>query len=163
MQREFLSVYHSRSTSGITSMALAVFIIVVGFILAIYNDGENRSYGEYFLFISFVGAGALLLGRFILDYRNAVEWEFRATKVDLTWIRRDKLEQRIEGVIAIGSIIALIYRTGDSDSGPYLELERADGLVELFPSYGGAWNVKQMRAFLEYWRETHPGLPIRNW
>jgi hypothetical protein len=159
----FSSIQKTRGVLSAIVLIIAFAMVLFGVIGLVSDFGADmhsrRSWNIFFSLL--VVGGSVVFYRELNGWRLAKEWELRVDSEKIIWIERDKKGERIDGGVLIDSLKALIYVPGDGDSGPSLQLEFSDSTIKGFPSQGVS-TEKSLLSFVNYWREHHADIPIKN-
>lgn len=163
MNAPFRIIVKARSGQGIFRLLIgAISAIIAGYFAAsalIYDVSFPWFIHALLLTVGLFGIWFLI--RAVIDLRKNREWEFAVEADRLCWLSRDCSAEKVEGEIPLRSIRALVYRSDDSEVGAYLEVELVDDSVKRLPLVGVP-SKKSLLAFINYWRDTHAEIPIRN-
>lgn len=161
MDATFKIVVKARGGEGAFHLTIsaAAVVIAASFALLPVIYGTTLPWPVHALLAIVAAVGLWFLGRAISDVLKNREWEFRVCEDRLQWVSRDRVGEKIESEIRLRDISALVYRPGDEMA--YLDVELFDGAVKRLPLVG-APSERSLLAFINYWRDAHAEIPIRN-
>ncbi len=163
MDKPFKLVVKARGGEGTIHIIISAVVVLIAGSFAIMPViiGEPPP-SAVTLFLTIIAAfGLWHLARGVMDMIKNREWEICAYEDRLQWVMRDHDGETIEGEIRLREIRALIYHAGAGDEAACLEVEFIDGLVKKLPLVG-APSESSLLTFINYWREAHAEIPIRN-
>jgi hypothetical protein len=163
MLPSFKLVVKARGTEGIFQLCMGVMCILITsfFLVAHFMFGTEMPPLLVVLHLALLAAGAFLLCRAISSLLKNREWEFRVSRDTLQWIERDQTVETLECEIRVQDIRAFVYERGDGESCARLKIEMEDGTLKRFALVGPPTD-DSLLAFINYWRENHSDIPIRN-
>ncbi len=162
MNSEFQSVIKARDRDGIFTIVASASLLLVSTIggISLSLSPATEGLAVYALLVALALTGCVYLIRAVSNFRAAREWEFCANADRLWWLMRDKSEATLDGEVYIRDIRALIYHA-DDDVDPFLEIEFNDSSIVQLPSRGHLTRP-QLLKFINYWRDAHSDIPIKN-
>jgi hypothetical protein len=161
MSAPFKFVVKARGSEGVFHILISATVVVIAVsfavVPAIYSAPLPVPLNALLVVLAAVGLWFLVHA--VVEVLKNREWEMCVDEDRLTWISRDRVAEKIEGEIRLRDIRALIYRSGDEAA--YMEVELVDGSVKRLPLVGVP-SEPALLAFINYWREAHAEIPIRN-
>jgi hypothetical protein len=163
MSTPFKIFVKARGREGVFHVSISALsaIIAGAFSVGAFVYGGALPWFTHALLLGLAGVAARFFVRAVVDIRRAREWEFTVDDDRLLWLSRDRSNEEVECEIFLRDIRALIYRPGDSEVGAYLDVEFLDDSVKRLPLVGVP-SENSLLAFINYWRDAHADIPIRN-